>query len=79
MGAMILLENFALDVIEDCIDRGAGRTSTAQLSFWFTVRGVDTTPDEAADIAKQLGYRVTKRRLVVNGKLLVSKWVQHPK
>lgn len=64
MGAV---KTFAFDTIESCIKIGGGRTTAARLSVRFTTLGVDTTPEQAATLAKQLGFKVTKRRVIING------------
>lgn len=76
MGAM---KNFALDTIEGCLTQGRGLTSTARLSVRFTVLGLPTSPTQAAKLARDMGYRVTKRRFTINGKRLTSYWVQRQK
>ncbi|MGA1008825.1 MAG: hypothetical protein ACO3SE_09680 [Sedimenticolaceae bacterium] len=64
MGAM---KDFAFDTIESCIKIGGGRTTAARLSVRFTTLGVDTTPDQAATLAKRLGFKVTRRRVTIDG------------
>jgi len=60
-------KNFAFETIEGCIEKGGGRTSAARLSVRFTTLGVATTPDQAAELAQLLGFKVTKRRVTING------------
>lgn len=60
MGAM---KKFALETIEECITQGHGRTTAARLSVRFTTLGVDITPEQAATLAKRLGFKVTQRRV----------------
>ena len=76
MGAM---KTFALETIEGCIRKGGGRTTAARLSVRFTVLGLPTSPTQAAKLARDMGYRVTKRQVCVNGKRLTSYWVQRQK
>jgi len=64
---MSAVKNFAFDTIESCIKIGGGRTTAARLSVRFTTLGVDTTPNEAADIAKRLGFKVAQRRVTIDG------------
>jgi len=64
VGAM---KTFAFDTIESCIKIGGGRTTAARLSVRFTALGVATTPDQAATLAQLLGFKVTKRRVTING------------
>ena len=64
MGAM---KTFALETIEGCIRKGGGRTTAARLSVRFTTLGVATTPEQAATLAKRLGFKVTKRRVTIAG------------
>lgn len=59
---MSRIKAFALDTIEGCIKQGRGRTTSARLSVRFTTLGFPTTPDQAATLARNLGFKVTARR-----------------
>ena len=59
---MSAMKDFPLDTIEDCIAHGAGRTTSARLSVRFTTLGFPTTPDQAATLARNFGFKVTARR-----------------
>jgi len=56
------MKEFALDTIEGCIKQGRGRTTSARLSVKLTTLGFPTTPDQAATLARNFGFKVTARR-----------------
>ena len=56
------IKSFALDTIEECITHGKGRTTSARLSVKLTTLGFPTTPDQAATLARNFGFKVTPRR-----------------
>jgi hypothetical protein len=56
------MKEFALDTIEECITHGKGRTTSARLSVKLTTLGFPTTPDQAATLARNFGFKVTPHR-----------------
>lgn len=56
------IKAFALNTIEECITHGKGRTTSARLSVHFTTLGFKMTDDQAATLARNLGFKVTARR-----------------